>query len=232
MRWSDEEYEYRQDVRDKAITARSARRMRTYNGKGGSVKFPSDFLTAKERKAMNGEVKTFNINNPITWADFKAMPDDLKKAYIKMIDHRFNAPNTYIAKMFGCNQRTLSLYLKDMGFDHGFRSGREKWAKDEFEAWCRGEELVNVSEVEAEMHNESEQITVEPTAENTPVEPVVPAEPDGRHVIIPDIPGLIIADTATVSFTGHSDEILATLMCMLKNNTVNLTVNWTIIKEE
>ena len=134
MRWSDEEYEYRQEVRDKSVTARSARRMRTHNGKGGAVKFPSDYLTKKELKAMNGELKTFNINKPMTWADFKEMPDDLKKGYIKMISHRFNAPNTYIAKMFGCAQRTLSLYLADIGLAHGFRSGREKWAKEEFEA--------------------------------------------------------------------------------------------------
>ena len=226
MRWSVEEYEYRQEVRDKSITARSARKMRTHTGKGGAVKFPSDYLTAKERKAMNGEVKSFNIHKPMTWADFKAMPNDLKKAYIKMIRHRFDAPDGYIAEMLGCSQRILSVHLADLGCSGPKRGGRQKWNREDFEAWKRGEEVVDASEVEAEMTAEDE--TSETPAENAPVDPVAPAEPDGRYVIVPDTPSFIVADAATVSFTGNSDEILATLMCMLKNN----HVNWTIIKEE
>lgn len=47
MAWySDEEYAYRQDCKEKAITARSARYKRTHCGKGGAVKFPSDYMTA------------------------------------------------------------------------------------------------------------------------------------------------------------------------------------------
>ena len=42
---TDEKYTYIQDVRDKKVTARSARSKRTHNGKGGSVKFPSDYMT-------------------------------------------------------------------------------------------------------------------------------------------------------------------------------------------
>ena len=79
MAWmSDEKYELMQDTRDKAITARSARSTRTHCGKGGAVKFPSDNLTKKEREAMNGKCETYRMNDPMTWEQFKAMPDDLK----------------------------------------------------------------------------------------------------------------------------------------------------------
>ena len=44
----DEEYLFRQDSRDKALTARSARHKRTHCGKGGRVKLPSDYMTKKE----------------------------------------------------------------------------------------------------------------------------------------------------------------------------------------
>ena len=227
MRWSDEEYEYRQEIRDKSVTARSARKMRTHCGKGGAVKFPSDYLTKKELKAMNGELKTFNINKPMTWADFKEMPDDLKKGYVKMIRHRFNAPDGYIAEMMGCSQRALSLRLTDLGCSGPKRGGREKWAREEFEAWKRGEELVDISEVEAEIQPE-----IEVTVENAPVEPVVPAEPDGRYAIVPDIPNILVPESGTLSFTGDADHILATLKGILNNKSVNLTVNWSVIKEE
>lgn len=44
----DEEYLFVSDSRDKKITARSAGKRRTHNGKRGSVRFPSDHLTKKE----------------------------------------------------------------------------------------------------------------------------------------------------------------------------------------
>lgn len=230
MRWSDEEYEYRQEVRDKSITARSARKMRTHNGKGGAVKFPSDYLTPKERKAMNGELIITNLNRPLTWNSFKEVSADTKREYIQMIRERFGAPDAYIAEMMGCSRRTLNLELTDLGCNAG-KGGVRKWAKDEFEAWCRGEEFkTNEEAVESEMTAEDE--TSENPAENAPVEPVAPAEPDGMCVRIPDIPGIIVPESGTLSFTDHANASLANIMAILKNKRVHLTVNWTIIKEE
>lgn len=44
---TDEKYEFLQDCRDKKITARSARSTRTHCGKGGAVKFPSDYMSKR-----------------------------------------------------------------------------------------------------------------------------------------------------------------------------------------
>ena len=76
------------------------------------------------------------------------------------------------------------------------------------------------------------EVPVETPVEDTPVEPVVPAEPDGRSVFVPDIPHIFVADSGTLSFTGNSDEILATLMSILSNKSVNLTISWSVVKEE
>jgi hypothetical protein len=81
----DEEYLFRQDVKEKSHTARSARYRKTHTGKRGVVKFPSDYMTEKEKKAMNGEVQTYKLNDPMTWEEFKAMPDDIKAVYIKAL---------------------------------------------------------------------------------------------------------------------------------------------------
>lgn len=43
----DETYSYISDVKEKGITARSARNRRTHTGKGGKVRFPSDSLSKK-----------------------------------------------------------------------------------------------------------------------------------------------------------------------------------------
>ena len=200
MRWSDEEYELRQEIRDKSITARSARKMCTHNGKGGAVKFPSDFMTAKERKAMNGEVMIYNLNRPMSYALFKEVSADTKKEYINMIRERFGATDAAIAEMLGCSRRTLALVLTDLGCNAGKGAGHKKWAKEEFEAWYRGEEQKNTEDepaVETDIQPDtvvevSSDIPTETPVENTSVEPVTPPEPDGRWVIIPDIPGLIV----------------------------------------
>lgn len=81
----DEEFLFHSDCHEKKVTARSARNTRTHNGKRGKVKFPSDYLTKKEIKAMSGEVKSYRLNEPMSWREFKAMPDDIKVTYIKLL---------------------------------------------------------------------------------------------------------------------------------------------------
>ena len=58
----DEEYLFHQTCREQKNIARSARNKRTHNGKGGRVKFPSDYMTKKELQKMNGEVKSYRLN--------------------------------------------------------------------------------------------------------------------------------------------------------------------------
>lgn len=135
----DEEYLYRSDVREKAITARSARRTRTHCGKGGAVKLPSDYLTRKELNAMNGEVKSYKLNDPMKWKEFKAMPDDVKVIYITAIRNRWNAPDTEIAKMLGVCKATIIRVIADLGLGKGKKAGGSRpWDKEGFYAWVYG----------------------------------------------------------------------------------------------
>ena len=101
----DETYAFISDVKDKKITARSARHTRTHCGKGGRVRFPSDNLSKKELQKMNGECKSFRLNDPMVWKEFKSMPDDLKITYIKLQKYCRNAwcPS---GKLFQGSQQT------------------------------------------------------------------------------------------------------------------------------
>lgn len=109
MAWmSDEKYEYIEDVKDKAFTARSARNKKGHTGKGGAVRTASDFMTKKQLDALNGECKTYRLGAPMSWDEFSKMPDDLKAMYIKNLRKKFNVPDTEIADMMGVDISVLN----------------------------------------------------------------------------------------------------------------------------
>ena len=133
---TDEKYVFVTDVAEKKRIARGAFNKRTHNGKRGGVKFPSDYLTTKERNKMNGEVKSYKINQPITYAEFKRYPDDLKKQYVQKLRDMFDVSDTDIAAMMGVNVKTLTACLAKIGA-RGGRRGKRKADYVAFENWKR-----------------------------------------------------------------------------------------------
>jgi hypothetical protein len=110
---TDAEYVFRQDVADKKCVGRSAQK-KNRTGKG-HVRFPSDYLSRKERSAMNGDVKSYNLHAPMTYEEFRIMPDDLQRDYLKMIDKQYNVPASAIAGMFGVSETTVFVTRKRLG---------------------------------------------------------------------------------------------------------------------
>lgn len=125
------------DMQDKKDTARSARHRRTHAGKGGSVRLPHDNMTRKELRKMNGEEKTYRINTPMRWEDFKAMPDDLKKEYVLGIREKFkNPPDGDIAKMFGVAPQTAAPLFRRLSIPTLAPWQRKDYDKAGFYAWA------------------------------------------------------------------------------------------------
>lgn len=123
-RFSDEAWEMIEENRDRAITARSAHSKRGHCGKRGGVKMPSDSLTARQKKAMNGECKTYRLNSPMSWETFTGMPKGLQKEYAEKICKRFGANYSHIANMLGVDFATLTMAI-------GYR--RADWTADTFD---------------------------------------------------------------------------------------------------
>lgn len=69
------------DIVQKKRVARGA--FAHVNRKRGKCRLPSDYLTAAQKKEMNGAVKTYNIMRPMPLAEFKGMPDDLQREYLR-----------------------------------------------------------------------------------------------------------------------------------------------------
>lgn len=134
----DEEFVFQSDVREKKRIAAGAFHKRTHAGKGGAVKLPSDFLTRKELNAMNGEVKSYNINSPMTWEEFKALPDDIKIIYIKLLRERFDVPDARIADMLGVRQQYLAKTVVRLGIGCGRKAHHKDFDSGAFYAWVNG----------------------------------------------------------------------------------------------
>lgn len=259
MAWmSDEKYEYIQDCRDKKITARSARNVRTHCGKRGAVKFPSDYMTKKEREAMNGECKSYRMNDPINWEEFKSWPKEHQETYIKLLRKKFNVPLTYISEiMFGMDRTTLSYHAKQHNLKLGdIPKGHRTWDKEGFMAWCGGakngivkpsETTVEDAEEEIDISKEDELIAVNEEPEIVTInleEDIGKEAADKVESLLREVTDAIITvnnaeskcETKTVipscgemTFQGNVDDILRTIAKLLDGRQVRLEVEWEVL---
>lgn len=132
---TDEKYLFISDCREKKQTARSAGAM---NKKHRAVRLPSDYLSRKELKAMSGKVESYRMNDPMTWDEFKAMPQDLQRDYITLIRERFGVSDSAIARMFGVSQTGFANKVVKLGLCKGKNCGVSNKDKDGFLKWANG----------------------------------------------------------------------------------------------
>ncbi len=87
------------DVKEKKRIAAGAR-ARKCGSKSKRCTLPSDYLTAKQKKGLNGKMKTYNLSAPVSYAEFRDMPKDLQKEYLTKLYLDWCINLTMIAKMF------------------------------------------------------------------------------------------------------------------------------------
>ncbi|HIT07841.1 MAG TPA: hypothetical protein IAB55_01990 [Candidatus Merdivicinus faecavium] len=117
----DEEYLFREDVREKAITARSAHKRPRRSG----CRMPQ--YTAKELREMNGPTYTVNLGKPIAYKEFKALSESLQKEYLKDIFAKYNVGMSAVAELLGVPVSTCTSKLHKLGFTfpRGFKPNKE-----------------------------------------------------------------------------------------------------------
>ena len=129
----DEQYVMISDSIEKKKIAHSSHNRKTHCGKGGRVKFPSDYLSKKELKAMNGDVKSYSLNKPMTWKEFRSMPQDLQIMYIKKLRNEFGVPDSVLCKTMGVCRSSFSKAMKDLNLSLGKSAGAtgRQWLNSE-----------------------------------------------------------------------------------------------------
>lgn len=190
----DEEYVYRQGVKEAASIARNARYRRTHNGKSGRVRFPSDYLTNKERNAMNGNVESYRLNDPMSWDEFKKLPDDLKVSYIKLLREKYDVPDIEIGKMMGVSKDIIHRWFKVLGLLRDTKRTRCAWDTEGWLAFVHGAPIPADETPDEEPAEVPEAIEPEPVCEE-------------KKKAIPN--------TGTMTFEGSTESILETLAVLL-----------------
>lgn len=121
------------DCYQKKVTGRSA--VHRKNGsKSKRCSLPSDRLTEAQRKKMNGEVVTYQMKRPVSWTEFKEMPQDIRNNYLNGLIEEYGVTATQISEMFGMNKRTFYSSIKKQCPSISFKKG-SKMPKDKRSAW-------------------------------------------------------------------------------------------------
>lgn len=240
----DEQYVMISDSIEKKKIARSSHNRKTHCGKGGRVNFPSDYLSKKELKAMNGDVKSYNLNRPMTWKEFRSMPHDLQIMYIKKLRNEFGVPDIILGKAMGVCKSSFSKAMSDLNLSLGRSAGAKgkQWLDSEesfkfFEYWNEfenKEDAVEEDRVEEEEAVEEMDISEEKSNDYTTDNTVDISEINyGVGVTVDHIaePERIAIPTGgRLSFDCKFDDAVKVLESILSGTNVRLNVDWIVVK--
>ena len=241
----DEQYVMISDSIEKKKIARSSHNRKTHCGKGGRVKFPSDYLSKKELKAMNGVVKSYNLNKPMTWKEFRSMPQDLQIMYIKKLRNEFGVPDIVLGKAMGICKSSFSKAMSDLNLSLGRSAGAKgkQWLDSEkslkfSKYWNKFENKEGVVEEES-IEDEAEAVeemdiseeksndyttdnTVDISEINYGVGVTVDHIAESEHIAIPT--------GGRLSFDCKFDDAVKVLESILSGTNVRLNVDWIVVK--
>ena len=101
------------DLKTKNAVAKSARIK-----VGGKSRYmmPSDYLSAIEKKKLNGEITVYEMKKPISWKKFKSYPKDIQRDYLQWFVDEFGISRGALAPMLGVTVTGMYPYFKQQGF--------------------------------------------------------------------------------------------------------------------
>ncbi len=171
---------------------------------------------------MNGEVKSYRLNEPMSWQKFKAMPDEHRQTYIKLLREKYGVADCNIAKMMGINTCTFSQEMNRLGLSIGKNKPKnKKWDADGWFAWAHGVPVKQEEKTEGEPTSDVE----EQAEEFAPEQEIVEAEPVREANIHRAIP-----DTGNMVFEGKVEEVLRTIYVLLGGANVHISVAWDVLE--
>lgn len=132
---NDAAYAFKEDVKERKSMLSGARHKKN-GSKSRSCKLPYESLSYYQRKKLNGEVKSYPMNRPMTWKKFQTYPDDLQETYLATLVDGFNVSMNQIGDMMNISNTTLNRLIKNKGFTkiHTTR-GRRVVTEEDIQSW-------------------------------------------------------------------------------------------------
>lgn len=131
--------EFYEDIKYRKQLAGQARHRKGSRG-GRKCNLPSDNLTRKQWEERCGKLETYQLGSPMSWSDFRGMPQSKKEEYIRILGDRYNVNASAMCRMFNISPGYFSKYIKTEGLDvcSSFSSRMSKDEKEAFNKFCSG----------------------------------------------------------------------------------------------
>lgn len=104
---TSERYAFNATVRERSELRHSAS-ARKCGSHSKKCTMPSDYLTAAQKRKLNGEIFTMKMNEPIkNLDDFRKLPTTMQRNYFQYLIDNFGADATSLANMLGISRGTF-----------------------------------------------------------------------------------------------------------------------------
>lgn len=120
------------EVRQRKTLARQSR-YRKCGSKCKGCKLSTDGMTRRQWEKRNGEVVTYKLNKPMTWAEFRSMDKDIQLEYICSLIDKYDISVSAFAQMFDVTVQNVRSYLRGRDLSALFSQGRMK--AEQKEVW-------------------------------------------------------------------------------------------------
>lgn len=97
---------------------------RKCGSKSKKCSLPSDHMTTKEWNERCGIVMSYQTRGPMAWADFQALPNDLKEEYLTKLIREYSVNAGNLAEMFGVKPASVLRVVKNQGLNVRFLRGK------------------------------------------------------------------------------------------------------------
>lgn len=174
---------------------------------------------------MNGEVKSYKLNQPMKWDEFKALPDDLKKTYVQLLREKFDVPDYKIGEMMGANKDQIWVMFKKLGLNGTSKRKRKDWDSEGWLAFVNGIPVPACS-TESVEDVENGLVSLEDIADPVPV-PV----PEIKTLPVREEKAKVIPHSGTMTLEGRLEDVLNTVSVLLGGAKVSLCVSWEVMPE-
>ncbi len=212
---TDEKYLYKSDIAEKKRISHGAHNKRTHNGKGG-CKLPHEYLTKKERDAMNGAVNQYNLGKPMTIKQLRKLPEDLQREYLSNIINKKCCTRGDLVEMLQTSITTFNSMKKSLGvfFPRDCRCRRKdpefEQKRAEFRMWAGLETTVG---------NAKRGTSIEPDTQPQ-------AEPQQYIESASCAPVRCVSKFGNMTFEGDVSAIADEVVRILGGRQLKVTVLW------